>query len=71
MKPVMTLGISYMFSIKKCGLIHCKVCKPPHLPKEIFESIHHLPDPVRDRNVYQTLLMIMEQVLLSNYIRSL
>ena len=42
-----------MFSIKKCGAIDCTICKPPHLPKEIFDTIYHLPDPVRDGDVYK------------------
>jgi len=44
----------YIFSIKRCGATHCTICKSPHLPKKIFETIHHLPDPVRDGNVYKT-----------------
>ena len=42
-----------MFSIKKCGATDCTICKPPCLPKEIFDIIHHLPDPVRDGDVYK------------------
>ena len=36
----------YSFSIKKCGLVSCRVCKPPRLHN--FEDLHHLPDPVPD-----------------------
>ena len=43
----------YIFSIKKCGATHCTICKPPRLPKEIFDTLHHLPDPVRDGDVYK------------------
>ena len=42
----------YMFSIKKCNSAPC-VCKPPRLPREVFDSIHHLPDPVPDGDHYQ------------------
>ena len=43
----------YIFSIKKCGATHCTICKPPRLPKEIFNTLYHLPDPVRDGDVYK------------------
>ena len=26
----------------------CEVCKPPHLPSEVFGDLHHLPDPTFD-----------------------
>ena len=42
----------YMFSIKKCGASDCTICKPHRLPKEIFDTSNHLPDPVRDGDVY-------------------
>ena len=29
-------------SLKKCNLPGC-VCKPPWLPVDVFDSIHHLP----------------------------
>jgi len=32
--------------ILKCSLPNCTFCKPPHLPKEDFVKLHHLPDPV-------------------------
>ena len=38
----------YHFSIKKCGLSECSICKPPRLPDEIFKSLHCLPDPIPD-----------------------
>lgn len=37
----------YLFSIKKCGEQDCSICRPPRLPSEVFESLHHLPDPIR------------------------
>ena len=42
-----------MFSIKKCGATDGIICKPPRLPKEIFDTVHHLPDPVRDGDIYK------------------
>ena len=36
----------YCFQIKKCGAVECSICKPPKLSKEIFDTIHFLPDPV-------------------------
>ena len=36
----------YMFSVKKCGLATCTICKAPRLPAEVFEKLNHLPDPV-------------------------
>ena len=43
----------YMFSIKKCGATGCTICKPPQLPKEIFDTVYHLPDPVRGGDIYK------------------
>lgn len=43
----------YMFSIKKCGAADCSICKMPRLPKEVFDTICHLPDPVKDGDVYK------------------
>ena len=40
----------YSFSIKKCGLTTCSMCKPPHLPAEVFQDLHFLPDPVPESN---------------------
>ena len=34
------------FSIKKCGEDHCKICKPPQIPKEQFQKLKHFPDPM-------------------------
>jgi len=44
-----------MFSIKKWGAADCTICKPPHLPREIFDTIIHLPDLVKDGEVYKSL----------------
>ena len=41
----------YMFSIKKCNLPGC-VCNPPRLPVDIFNSLHHLPDPIPNGDHY-------------------
>ena len=38
----------YSFSIKRCGSTACSICAPPRLPAEVFETLHHLPDPVPD-----------------------
>ena len=38
----------YFFSIKKCGSTTCSICCPPRLPVDIFDTLHHLPDPVPD-----------------------
>ena len=38
----------YQFAIKKCGDLSCNICKPPRLPQPIFQSLHHIPDPVPD-----------------------
>ena len=43
----------YSFSILKCGSSDCAICKPPRLPKEIFDTLHHIPDPIRDGDVYK------------------
>ena len=37
----------YSFCIKKCGdSMGCPVCFEPQLPKEVFEQLHFLPDPI-------------------------
>lgn len=41
---------TYFFSLKKCGKNDCTTCAPIRLPSDIFESIHHLPDPMPDSN---------------------
>jgi len=47
----------------KCGSIECDICKPHvRLPKDIFNTIHFLPDPVPGEDGhYKTL----EQLLCS------
>ena len=52
-----------MFGIKKCGKQDCSICKPPHLPEDVFKEVHHLPDPTPENeshyksflNLYGTL----------------
>ena len=36
----------YSFQIKKCGSSTCDICKPVRLPKEVFDTLHVLPNPV-------------------------
>lgn len=36
----------YSFQVKKCGSDTCDICKPAKLAKEVFDSLHVLPDPV-------------------------
>ena len=36
----------YSFQIKKCGSESCGMCGPVQLPKEVFDQLHFLPDPV-------------------------
>ena len=36
----------YSFQIKKCGSDSCTICRPPRLPKQVFNSLSVLPDPV-------------------------
>ena len=36
----------YFFQIKKCGSESCGMCGPVRLPKEVFDQLHFLPDPV-------------------------
>ena len=38
--------LHYFFSIKKCGEEGCKMCKPVRMPKDEFQKIKHLPDPM-------------------------
>lgn len=42
----------YMFSVKICNTSSC-TCKPPRLPKDVFDSLHHLPDPMPDGDLYR------------------
>ena len=43
----------YSFSILKCGSTDCSICRPPRLPKEIFDTLHHIPNPIREGDVYK------------------
>jgi len=43
-----------MFSVKKCSAADCSICKKPRLPKEVFDTIYHLPDPVKNGDVYKS-----------------
>ena len=43
----------YSFSILKCGSSDCIICKPLRLTKEIFNTLHHIPDPIWDGDVYK------------------
>ena len=45
---------TYMFYVKKCDDISSHICKPPRLPKEIFQTLKHLPDPILDGDHYKT-----------------
>ena len=39
---------TYFFSIKKCGKANCTTCLLPRLPSDVFDRLHHLPDPTPD-----------------------
>ena len=41
---------TYMFSVKKCFKPGCSMCKPPRLPQNLWQNVHHLPDPVPQNN---------------------
>ena len=41
----------YFFSVKKCLDLNC--CRPPRLPQELFQSLHHLPDPMPNGDHYK------------------
>ena len=43
----------YMFSVMKCADISCLVCKAPRLPEDVFQSLHHIPDPVPNGDHYK------------------
>ena len=36
----------YSFSIKKCGEDNCSICKSIRMPKDVFQMLRHLPDPM-------------------------
>ena len=35
----------HSLEVRKCGVVDCSICKPPKLPKEVFEQLRPLPDP--------------------------
>ena len=37
----------YFFCIKKCGIEGCNICKPPRLPRDVFEKLGFFPDPLK------------------------
>ena len=61
----------YMFSVKKCGKASCKVCKCPRLPLEVFEGLHHMPDPVPSGEKYQDFSALYGQPTSEKYCPSL
>ena len=38
----------YFFSLKKCGKNDWTLCFAPRLPSDVFDTLHHLPDPEPD-----------------------
>ena len=46
----------YFFAIRICGKSDCTMCRPQRLPTEVFEQLHHFPDPVpnQDSDSYQS-----------------
>ena len=36
----------YSFLIKKCGEDDCSMYKPVRMPKDVFQTLQHLPDPM-------------------------
>ena len=36
----------YSFSTKKCGEDDCSICKPISMPKDVYQTLWHLPDPM-------------------------
>ena len=47
----------YFFAIRKCGKSDCTMCRPPRFSTDVFEQLHHFPDPVpdQDSDSYQSL----------------
>ena len=37
---------TYFLSVKKCGEPSCTKCLPIRLPRDIFDRLYHLPDPM-------------------------
>ena len=44
--------VTYSFDILKCGRDSCNKCKSVRLPKDIFNSIKHLPFPLPDDHAW-------------------
>jgi len=63
----------YFFAIHKCGESDCTMCRPPRLPTEVFEQLHHFPDPVpdKDSDSYQSFDMIYGNKTLEKFRPSL
>ena len=40
---------TYFFSVKKGGTTECSICQPLRLTPDIFQRLHHLPDPIPDK----------------------
>lgn len=40
----------YTFSVLKCGSSPCSICRPARLPSDVFNKLHHLPDPTLGEN---------------------
>ena len=38
----------HFFSVKKCAKNDCTSCFAPRLPSDVFDTLHHLPDPEPD-----------------------
>ena len=36
----------YSFTIKKCGVLSCSLCRPVQTAQELFDTLSFLPDPV-------------------------
>ena len=41
----------YSFTIKKCSVSSCSLCRPVRMPREAFDTLSFLPDPVPERGV--------------------
>lgn len=50
----------YVFGVKKCGKEDCSICLPPRLPRDVFDQLNHLPDPVADGEHYKRCLWLYD-----------
>ena len=50
----------YMFSVKKCGDSSCSIWQPPRLPFDVFQFLHHIPDPVPNGDRYKPFDSLLE-----------